>query len=251
MGHNINSFIVDAEQATQALADGHERPVPGAYVRVELQVLWHIAPSSQHSDLPLLLTGGRATRCLLLHPFPCVLATQRVLVTDVPQRRVCCPRMMLVVPKRRRAGGMPVENIRCTRMQRGNGVPPPRVSFLGVDCAVTASLWLPDAHRPPPSVVLASLAVQLPRKHASILFIARGNATPEYTRPVYAGSAAGLAQKCHPEAHPRRRTCPILRTTRRRDDAFRRPRRYAAIGTGRATLVIFRADACRNRLREV
>lgn len=48
MRQNIYSLIVQAEDAPDALARCHERPVPGANVRIELQVLGHLAPAPEY-----------------------------------------------------------------------------------------------------------------------------------------------------------------------------------------------------------
>ena len=76
MRHDIDGFIVDVEEASQALADGHERPVPGADVRVELQVQWHVAPSPKQEDPRLFLR-------LPVHlPVFNVLLIERLLIED-------------------------------------------------------------------------------------------------------------------------------------------------------------------------
>lgn len=59
MRQDINCLVVDVEEATEALADSHERPVTGVDVRIELEMTRHVAPSSQQQDL------GR--RLLLMH----------------------------------------------------------------------------------------------------------------------------------------------------------------------------------------
>lgn len=55
---NIDSLIVQAKNTPEALGGGHEWPVAGQYVRVELQVFGHVAPVLQLDRLRLRATAG-------------------------------------------------------------------------------------------------------------------------------------------------------------------------------------------------
>lgn len=48
---DVDGLVVHVEEATETLADGHKRPVAGEDVRIELEMLRHVAPSSQQQDL--------------------------------------------------------------------------------------------------------------------------------------------------------------------------------------------------------
>lgn len=48
---DINCLVVDVEEATETLADSHERPVTGVDMRIELEMTRHVAPSSQQQEL--------------------------------------------------------------------------------------------------------------------------------------------------------------------------------------------------------
>lgn len=51
MRQDVDGFIVDIKETTETLTDGHERPVTGMYVRIELEMSRHVAPSSEEKTL--------------------------------------------------------------------------------------------------------------------------------------------------------------------------------------------------------
>lgn len=70
MRQNIDSLIVQAKNAPEALGGGHEWPVAGQYVRIELQVFGHVAPHLEFrgygDDVAVLLLLPRNSDDLLL-----------------------------------------------------------------------------------------------------------------------------------------------------------------------------------------
>jgi len=106
---DVDGLVVDVEKATEALADGHERPVAGEDVRIELEVPRHVAPSSQQQDL-----GRRLLRTRRLGGHPLVVLPPRSVRVGVLVRRARHRRRMarsLVVLERRCA----TANARCPR----------------------------------------------------------------------------------------------------------------------------------------
>lgn len=102
MCQDIDSFIVDVKQTAETLGHGHEGSISSADVRIELQMLRHVAPSSQQTDARFW------SQWFLVHIPLITLAIESFTVVLV--RRIGCLRIMLVVSKRRRAGGMLVRN---------------------------------------------------------------------------------------------------------------------------------------------
>jgi len=103
MRQDVDGLVMDIEKATEALADGHKRPVAGENVRIELEVPRHVAPSSQQQDLSRRLLR---TRHLGTAEHPLVVLTPRSVRVGVLVRRARHRRRMarsLVVPERRRA----------------------------------------------------------------------------------------------------------------------------------------------------
>lgn len=120
MRQDVNGLIVEVEEATQALADGHERPVTGVDVRIELEMTRHVAPSSQQQDLGrrfLLMMHDGLGAAVHARPVVVLLALRLVRVSGVLVRR-SRHRMArsLVGPKRRRANA---PRIRGTSLSRG------------------------------------------------------------------------------------------------------------------------------------
>lgn len=173
---DVDGLIVDVEKATEALADGHERPVAGEDVRIELEVPRHVAPSSQQQDL------GRRLRMRRLGGHPLVLTPRSVRVGVLLVRRARHRRRMarsLVVPERRRA----TANARCPLIRgrgigpasgRGGGTRSPPGAVRELSTAATSPLqrrarrWnpRPPARRQQPSSARdsASLTVPSPRQ---------------------------------------------------------------------------------------
>ena len=80
MGQNIDSFIVNADDAVDAVFWCHKRPVATSDVRIELKMLWHFIPTLEqdlvgicslvlllllHSELSILINIDEF-RCSLL-----------------------------------------------------------------------------------------------------------------------------------------------------------------------------------------
>lgn len=130
MCQDIDSFIVDVKQTAETLGHGHEGSISSADVRIELQMLRHVAPSSQQTDPRFWL------QWFLVHTPLITLAIESFTVVLV--RRIGCLRMLLVVSKRRRAGGMLVRNDEahgCTHTRKSV-----KDVFFGDGDVVTASV---------------------------------------------------------------------------------------------------------------
>lgn len=159
MCYDINSLIVYIKETAKTLSDGHERSVTSADMGIELQVLRHVAPSSQKANLRFFFL-----RWLLVHSsLIVVLAIKYFRVANILERRICRLRMMLVVSKQRRANEVLVRNVRSTEPRAGHRSTS-RNECLGRQwCRYCISCVL-DALCPPPSVVPTSLTVPLPRR---------------------------------------------------------------------------------------
>lgn len=106
MRQDVDGLVVDVEKASEALADGHERPVAGEDVRIELEVRRHVAPSSERQDLGRRLLRTRRLGIAAGHPLV-VLTPRSVRVGVLLVRRARDRRRMarsLVVPERRTRG---------------------------------------------------------------------------------------------------------------------------------------------------
>ena len=195
MCHDIDSLIVDVEQTTKTLSNCHERPVTSEDVRIELQMLRHVAPSSEKMNLwPLF------SRSFLVHlSLIVVLAIEQFRATSVLKRRICHLRMM-IVSKRRRADRMFVRNVQSTHAHAGQCSTAGRQ--VSQSSATVVSLLHQLSARCCPSTTIRNSGLSdgaVTTETASILFIARENAPLECTRPVSAGLVADLTQKCRPE----------------------------------------------------
>lgn len=102
---DVNGLIVDVEEATEALADGHERSVAGVDVRIELEMTGHVAPSSQQQDLgrSFLLMHDGLGAAVHARPVVVLLTLRLVRVGVLVQRGRHRMARLLVGPKRRRA----------------------------------------------------------------------------------------------------------------------------------------------------
>lgn len=160
---DVDGLVVDVEKATEALADGHERPVAGEDVRIELEVLRHVAPSSQEQELGRRLLRMRRLGIAAGHPLV-VLTPRSVRVGVLLVRRARDRRRMarsLVVPERRtrRARYLGGRGIGPASGRDGGASSPPRAvsrassqrrrrrhcTVLVVSCS-----WLVRAARKPP-----------------------------------------------------------------------------------------------------
>lgn len=106
MRQDVNGLVVDVEEATEALADSHERPVTGVDVRIELEMTRHVAPSSQQQELSrrlLLPMHDGLGAAVHSRPVVVLLTLRPVRVGVLVRRGRHRMARLLVGPKRRRA----------------------------------------------------------------------------------------------------------------------------------------------------